>query len=64
MPLLQPPITGDNQLDSWTYRLTQSINNGLLPGVGGGPVHGDTDASGSGGTVPKAILFSIFIKEL
>ena len=50
MPLLQPPITGDNQLDSWTYRLTQSINNGLLPGVGGGPVHGDTDASGSGGT--------------
>ena len=56
MPLLQPPITGDNQLDSWTYRLTQSINNGLLPGVGGGPVHGDTAVSYTHLTLPTILL--------
>lgn len=35
MAWLQPPITGDNLLDSWTLRITQQINQGLTPGVGG-----------------------------
>jgi len=30
--LIHPPITGDPQLDSWTYRLTSLINQGLNAG--------------------------------
>ena len=59
MPMLQPPITGDAQLDSWTLRLTQSINSGLLPGIGGGTVHGETDSGGGGlpGTPGNSVLY-------
>ena len=36
MAWLQPPITGDSQLDSWTLRIAQQINQGLVPGATGG----------------------------
>ena len=50
MPLLQPPITGDTQLDSWTYELTNQINQGLLPGgVTGGDFGGPSGGGGGGG---------------
>lgn len=32
MYLIRPPITGDLQLDAWTDKITNSINQGLLPG--------------------------------
>ena len=48
MALLQPPITGDPQLDSWTLRLTQQINQGLAGGTGGGS--GGGGGSGAPGT--------------
>ena len=50
MAWLQPPITGDSQLDAWTLRLTQQINQGLVPGAtgtGGGGGTG-TDDGGDG----------------
>ena len=46
MAFLQPPITGDLQLDSWTLRLTQQINQGLVPGASG------TGGGGGGGSTP------------
>ena len=55
MAFLQPPITGDPQLDSWTLRLTQQINQGLVPGAaaqgggGGGGAQGDPGADGQNG---------------
>ena len=49
MALLQPPITGDPQLDSWTLRLTQQINQGLLPGAGSGGGGGGTGNPGMNG---------------
>ena len=42
MALINPPITGDPQLDSWTLQLARQINKGLLPGIGG--------TGGGGGT--------------
>ena len=50
MAFLQPPITGDIQLDSWTLRLTQQINQGLIPGAsgsGGGGGGGERGPSGA-----------------
>lgn len=35
MYLIRPPITGDPQLDSWTDKITNSINQGLFPGAAG-----------------------------
>lgn len=35
MLLIRPPITGDAQLDSWTDRITRTLNAGGLPGGGG-----------------------------
>ncbi len=32
MALIQPPVTGDPQLDSWTFQLTRQINSGLTQG--------------------------------
>ena len=46
MPITNPPITGDAQLDSWTLQLTDMINRGILPGV---PT---TSAGGGGGGGP------------
>ena len=46
MSLIRPPITGDAQLDSWTNQLTQQINKGILPGVGGS---GSSSSSGPQG---------------
>ena len=55
MAFLQPPITGDPQLDSWTLRLTQQINQGLVPGAaaqgggGGGGAQGNPGVDGTNG---------------
>ena len=40
MAWLQPPITGDHKLDAWTLRLTQQINQGVIPGSGGASIGG------------------------
>ena len=40
MAWLQPPITGDHKLDAWTLRLTQQINQGVIPGAGGASIGG------------------------
>ena len=58
MPLLQPPITGDSQLDSWTLRLTQQINQGLVPGgTGGGGGSGAPGSDGANGTNGNSALY-------
>ncbi len=48
MALIRPPITGDPQLDSWTDQLTRQINQGILPGFGGGPGGSGGGGGGSG----------------
>ena len=50
MTVVNPPITGDPQTDSWALQLTQQVNQGLGPGVGGavGGVAGSTTAGGGG----------------
>ena len=45
MALLQPPITGDAQQDSWALQLTNQINQGLVPG---GVVSGSGGGGGTG----------------
>ena len=45
MLLIRPPITGDAQLDSWTDRITRTLNAGGLPGGGG-----SGGAGGGGGS--------------
>ena len=44
MTVVNPPITGDPQTDSWNLQVTQMINQGLAPGLGGavGGVAGST----------------------
>ena len=51
MYLIRPPITGDPMLDSWTDKITNSINQGLLPGSGG---VGDSGFGGVGSGVVGA----------
>ena len=48
MALIRPPITGDQQLDSWTDQLTKQINQGLVPGSGGGGADRITFTGGGG----------------
>ena len=50
MAWLQPPITGDSQLDSWTLRIAQQINQGLVPGATGGT--GGGGGEGGSGNSP------------
>lgn len=50
MYLIRPPITGDLQLDAWTDKITNSINQGLLPGAVGGPGGVASSDTGGGGT--------------
>ena len=47
MAIINPPITGDPQLDSWTLQLARQINKGLLPGIGG-------TGGGGGGTSERS----------
>ena len=49
MALIQPPVTGDPQLDSWTLQLTRQINSGLTPGGFGSSGTGGGGGSGGGG---------------
>ena len=53
MALINPPITGDPQLDAWTLQLARQINQGLLPGIGGtgGGGGGGEDVNTGGNTV-------------
>ena len=54
MTVVNPPITGDPQTDSWNLQVTQMINQGLAPGLGGavGGVAGSTTGGGGGGNSP------------
>ena len=60
MAFLQPPITDDPELDSWTLRLTQQINQGLIPGAsgsGGGGGGGERGPSGADGTDGNSSIY-------
>ena len=53
MTVINPPITGGPQTDSWALQLTQQVNQGLGPGVGsavGGFAGGSTGGGGGGNT--------------
>ena len=53
MTVVNPPITGNPQVDSWALQITQQANQGLVVGAGAvGGVGGSTGGGGGGGNSP------------
>ena len=50
MALIQPPITGDAQLDAWTFELANQLNSGALVGAA-------SVASGKAGTNGNSSIY-------